>query len=399
MVESMADRPLIFALANPDPEILPEEIQAVRDDAIIATGRSDYPNQINNVLGFPYIFRGALDVRATEITENMKMAATHALAQLAKEPVPDDVAAAYGGEQMQFGPEYLIPKPFDARVLIWEASAVAEAAVNEGISRISAEEFDVEKYREELEARLGLTRSIMRDVINRARRDRKRIVFSEGEEPTIIKAAAQCIAEGICDPILLGHPERILAVKEELGLSFECETIDVRYDPRRRGSYADELHAIRGRKGVTRRDAITLLKSPNYFGPMMVHVGDADGYLGGIAHHYPDIVKPCLQTIGPASDSHRIVGLYMMTVNGQLMFIADATINIYPDPRTLAEIAVQTAKVARRFGVKPKVAMLSFSNFGTSNEMRTDRIEEAISIARELDSELIIDGPMQARTA
>jgi len=399
MVESMAARPLIFALANPDPEILPEDIQAVRDDAIIATGRSDYPNQINNVLGFPYIFRGALDVRATEITENMKMAATHALAQLAKEPVPDDVAAAYGGEQMQFGPEYLIPKPFDARVLIWEASAVAEAAVNEGMSRISADEFDVEKYREELEARLGLTRSIMRDVINRARRDRKRIVFSEGEEPTIIKAAAQCIAEGICDPILLGHPERILAVKEELGLSFECETIDVRYDPRRRGSYADELHIIRGRKGVTRRDAVTLLKSPNYFGPMMVHVGDADGYLGGIAHHYPDIVKPCLQTIGPASDSHRIVGLYMMTVNGQLMFIADATINIYPDSRTLAEIAVQTAKVARRFGVKPKVAMLSFSNFGTSNEMRTDRIEEAISIARELNPELVIDGPMQADTA
>jgi malate dehydrogenase (oxaloacetate-decarboxylating)(NADP+) len=399
MVASMADRPLIFALANPDPEILPSEVLAVRDDAIIATGRSDFANQINNVLGFPYIFRGALDVRATEITEGMKMAATKALAELAKEPVPDDVAAAYGGEQMQFGPEYLIPKPFDARVLIWEASAVAEAAVNEGVARVGADEFDVEKYKEELEARLGLTRSIMRNVINRAKRDRKRIVFSEGDEPTIIKAAAQCIAEGICDPILLGHPERIEAVKEEHGLEFECETIDVRYDPRRRGDYADEFHKLRGRKGVTRRDAVSLLKSPNYFGPMMVHCGDADGYLGGIAHQYPDIVKPCLQTIGPDPSAHRIVGLYMMTVNGQLMFIADATINIYPDSRTLAEIAVQTARVARRFGVKPKVAMLSFSNFGTSGELRTDRIEEAISMAREMDGDLVIDGPMQADTA
>lgn len=399
MVATMAERPLIFALANPDPEILPAEVMEVRDDAIIATGRSDYPNQINNVLGFPYIFRGALDVRATEITEGMKMAATKALAELAKEPVPDDVAAAYGGEQMQFGPEYLIPKPFDARVLIWEASAVAEAAVAEGVARVSEEEFSAENYREKLEARLGLTRSIMRHVINRAKRNRKRIVFSEGEEPTIIKAAAQCIAEGICDPILLGHPERIEAVKEEHGLNFDCETIDVRYDPRRRGDYADEFHRLRGRKGVTRRDAVNLLKSPNYFGPMMVHCGDADGYLGGIAHHYPDIVKPCLQTIGPDPSAHRIVGLYMMTVNGKLMFIADATINIYPDSRTLAEIALQTAKVARRFGVRPKVAMLSFSNFGTSNELRTDRIEEAIAMARELDGDLVIDGPMQADTA
>ena len=399
MVESMAERPLIFALANPDPEILPTDVQAVRDDAIIATGRSDYPNQINNVLGFPYIFRGALDVRATEITEGMKMAATKALAALAKEPVPDEVAAAYAGEQMQFGPEYLIPKPFDARVLIWEASAVAQAAVDEGMARISAKDFDINKYREDLEARLGLTRSIMRHVINQARKERKKIVFSEGEEPTIIKAASQCLVEGICDPILLGHPERIEAVKEELGLTFDCEVIDVRYDPRRRGDYADELHKLRGRKGLTRRDAINQLKSPNYFGPMMVHCGDADGYLGGIAHNYPDIVKPCLQTIGPDPSSHRIVGLYMMTVNGQLMFIADATINIYPDARTLAEIAIQTAKVARRFGVSPKVAMLSFSNFGTSNELRTDRIEEAIAMARELDRGLVIDGPMQADTA
>ena len=399
MVKSMAERPLIFALANPDPEILPEDVMSVRDDAIIATGRSDYPNQINNVLGFPYIFRGALDVRATRITEGMKMAATKAIAELARETVPDDVLSAYKGEQIQFGPEYIIPKPFDARVLIWEASAVAAAAVEEGVAGISSNDFSYEGYREELEARLGLTRSIMRRVINQAKRSKKKIVFCEGEDPTIIKAASQCISEGICEPILLGNIDRIGAVKEELGLAFECEEIDVRYDPRRRGTYAEELHKIRSRKGVTLEDANRLMKNSTYFAPMMVHMGDADGYLGGVSHNYPDIVKPCLQIIGPEKDSHRIVGMYMMTVNGDLMFIGDATINIYPDSRTLAEIAVQTAKVARRFGVKPRVAMLSFSNFGTSSEMRTDRVEEAISIARELDPDLIIDGPMQADTA
>ena len=284
MVKSMAERPLIFALANPDPEILPEDVMSVRDDAIIATGRSDYPNQINNVLGFPYIFRGALDVRATRITEGMKMAATKAIAELARETVPDDVLSAYKGEQIQFGPEYIIPKPFDARVLIWEASAVAAAAVEEGVAGISSNDFSYEGYREELEARLGLTRSIMRRVINQAKRSKKRIVFCEGEDPTIIKAASQCISEGICEPILLGNIDRIGAVKEELGLAFECEEIDVRYDPRRRGTYAEELHKIRSRKGVTLEDANRLMKNSTYFAPMMVHMGDADGYLGGVSH-------------------------------------------------------------------------------------------------------------------
>lgn len=399
MVKGMSEKPLIFALANPDPEIMPEDVYAVRDDAIVATGRSDYPNQINNVLGFPYIFRGALDVRAREITEGMKMAATKALASLAREPVPDDVISAYEGEQMSFGRDYIIPKPFDARVLIWEASSVAEAAVEEGVSRLSREDFDADKYREQLESRLGLTRSIMRTVINQAKREQKRIVFCEGEDPTIIKAASQCISEGICKPILLGQEKRIEAVKEELGLDFSCETIDVRYDSRRRGDYADEMHMLRGRRGLTKEDAVRQLRTATYFAPMMVRMGDADGYLGGVSHQYPDIVKPCLQVIGPKPDSHRIVGMYMMTVNGQLLFIGDATINIYPDARTLAEIAIQTAKVAKRFGVKPKVAMLSFSNFGTSAEMRTDRIEEAIQIVREMDPDLVIDGPMQADTA
>ena len=399
MVASMADKPLIFALANPDPEILPEDVRAVRDDAIIATGRSDYPNQINNVLGFPYIFRGALDVRATSITEKMKMAATMALSRLAKETVPDDVLEAYEGVSIQYGPDYLIPKPFDARVLIWEASAVAQAAVDEGVSRIDPDSFDLQTYREQLESRLGLTRSVMRSVINRAKRDLQRIVFSEGEDPTIIKAASHCIREKICVPILLGQVERIHSAITDMGLDFECEIIDPRYDERRRGNYADELHDLRGRRGISRLDAIELLKQPTWFAPMMVRKGDADGYLGGVSHNYPDIVKPCLKIIGTSGDAHRVVGSYMMTVGGQVMFIGDATININPDARTLAEIAVRTASVAKRFGVKPKVAMLSFSNFGSSAELRSTRIEESIKMAREIDPDLIIDGPMQADTA
>jgi malate dehydrogenase (oxaloacetate-decarboxylating)(NADP+) len=400
MITKMAANPLIFALANPTPEIMPEEVAAVRDDAIMATGRSDYPNQINNVLGFPYIFRGALDVQADEITEGMKMAATMALANLAKEPVPDDVAAAYGGAQIQFGPDYLIPKPFDARVLIWEASAVAEAAVAEGmVSAEVAKSFDAAQYRNQLEARLGLTRSIMRGVIERAGRHRQRIVFTEGDHPTMLKAAAQCIQERICFPVLLGRSHEIAAAKEALGLDFECEEIDPREDPRRRSTYMEALQEKRGRKGVTKTDAKRLLKSRVWFGAMMVELGDADGIIGGISRDYPEFLKPCLATIGMDEDAHRVVGTYMMTIKGQLMFIGDATINIYPDARTLAEIAVQTAKVAKRFGIQPKVALLSFSNFGSSGQYRSERIEDSLEMARELDPELIIDGPMQADTA
>ena len=400
MVAKMAERPLIFALANPTPEIMPEEVAAIRDDAVMATGRSDYPNQINNVLGFPYIFRGALDVQASEITEGMKMAATMALSELAKEPVPDDVAAAYGGVQIQFGPDYLIPKPFDARVLIWEASAVAAAAVQEGVaSPDAAAAFDVETYRNQLEGRLGLTRSIMRGVIDQASRLRQRIVFTEGDHPTMIKAAAHCIQERICIPILLGRSHEIAATKAALGLDFTCEEIDPREDPRRKSTYTDALHEKRGRKGMTRPDAKRLLKSRPWFGSMMVEVGDADGIIGGISRDYPDFLKPCLATIGMAGDAHRVVGTYMMTIKGQLMFIGDATINIYPDARTLAEIAVQTARVARRFGIEPRVALLSFSNFGSSSQYRSDRIEDSLEMARELDPGLIIDGPMQADTA
>ena len=399
MVAAMADKPIIFALANPTPEIMPEEILEIRNDAILATGRSDYPNQVNNVLGFPYIFRGALDVRARDITQNMKMAATRSLAELAKQPVPDYISAAYEGATMEYGPEYIIPKPFDRRVLIWEASAVAQAAVEEGVASVPSEEFSLQTYREDLEARLGMTYSIMRSIINQVRRRNKRIVFPEGDNEKVIRAAAQLAEQKICKPILLGPVDRIARMMEEMHFNFDYESYDPRFDERRKGAYTDALFKRRKRKGVTRVDAARLLKSRPYFASQMVEAGDADGFVGGVSRNYSDVLRPVLETIGASNDAHCLIGCYMVTIKGKILFLADATVNVYPDSRTLAEIAVQTAKVARRFGVDPKVAMLSFSNFGSTRAQRSDRIEEAVELARVLDPTLVIDGPMQADTA
>ena len=399
MVAAMADKPIIFALANPTPEIMPEEILEIRNDAIIATGRSDYPNQVNNVLGFPYIFRGALDVRARDITQNMKMAATRSLAELAKQPVPDYISAAYDGATMEYGPEYIIPKPFDRRVLIWEASAVAQAAVEEGVASVPSEEFSLQTYREDLEARLGMTYSIMRSIINQVRRRNKRIVFPEGDNEKVIRVAAQLADQKICKPILLGPVDRIARMMEEMHFNFDYESYDPRFDERRKGAYTDALFKRRKRKGVTRVDAARLLKSRPYFASQMVEAGDADGFVGGVSRNYSDVLRPVLETIGASNDAHCLIGCYMVTIKGKILFLADATVNVYPDSRTLAEIAVQTAKVARRFGVDPKVAMLSFSNFGSTRAQRSDRIEEAVEMARVLDPTLVIDGPMQADTA
>jgi len=399
MVLSMAEKPIIFALANPFPEIMPDEVTAVRSDAIIATGRSDYPNQVNNVLGFPYIFRGALDVRASDITLGMKMAATRALAQLAKEPVPDYISQAYGENDLQFGAEYIIPKPFDRRVLIWEAAAVAEAAVLEGVARISAEEFDKEAYQEELEARLGMSYSVMRGVFNQVKGKGKRIVFPEGDNEKVIRAAAQLVEQGICKPILLGKEQVIKETMEHLGISFSYEVFNPRDDVRRKGVYAEQLFEKRKRKGMTVSDAQRLLKSRPYFAAQMVEAGDADGFVGGVSRNYGDVLRPCIELIGPRVVGQNIIGCYMMVIKGKLIFLGDATVNVYPDSEILADIAVQVAKVAKRFGVKAKVAMLSFSDFGSSRAQRSERIEDSIDIARELDPELIIDGPMQADTA
>ena len=399
MVNKMATKPIIFALANPTPEITPEEVKEIRDDAIIATGRSDYPNQVNNVLGFPYIFRGALDVRAKDITQKMKMAATMSLAELAKEPVPDYISEAYDGATMQFGPDYIIPKPFDRRVLIWEASAVAKAAVDEGIARISPEEFSVAEYREELESRLGMSYSIMRHMINQVRGRGKRIVFPEGDNEKVLRAASQLVEQGICKPILLGSKERIDTMVEDLGLHFSYEVSDPRHDERRKMLYAPALFKRRKRKGMTVEDAERLLKSRPYFASQMVASGDADGFVGGVSRNYADVLRPTIEVIGSDSSAHCVIGCYMVNVNGRTIFIADATVNVYPDSPTLAEIAIQTSKIARRFGIEPKVAMLSFSNFGSTRAQRSTRIEEAVALTREIDPTLKIDGPMQADTA
>ena len=399
MVEKMGEKPIIFALANPTPEIMPELAKAAKPDAIVATGRSDFPNQVNNVLGFPYIFRGALDVLARDITPGMKMAATRAIADLAKEPVPDDVIQAYGGGHLQYGTEYIIPKPFDRRALIWEASAVAKAAVEEGIAKLSIEDYDHQEYREELEARLGLTRSVMRTVINQVKGKGKRLVFPEGDNEKVLRAASELVFENICHPILLGNSEDIRDKMNRLDLDFDCTIINPRYDPRRTEIYAQAMFDRRHRKGLSFNDAQRLLKSRPYFASQMVSSGEADGVVGGVSRAYPDVLKPAIEVIGADDNAHCIIGCYMMTVKGRVIFLADATVNVYPDSRTLAEIAVQTAKVARRFGVEPKVAMLSFSNFGSSKSQRTGRIENSIKMAKELDPTLVIDGPMQVDTA
>jgi malate dehydrogenase (oxaloacetate-decarboxylating)(NADP+) len=397
MVKSMAKHPIIFALANPDPEILPEEVQAVRSDAIIATGRTDYPNQVNNVLGFPFIFRGALDVRARSINEEMKMAATLALAQLAKQDVPESVAAAYGQTRFEFGPNYLIPKPFDPRVLLWVAPAVAEAAMKTKVSRC---ELDKENYRTRLEARLGRRREVMRDFILRAQRDPKRIVFPEGENDRIIRAAAQVVDERIARPVLLGRTERIRARAEALHVDLTgVEIVEHWTDANRRENYAEKLYRLRQRKGVTLETARETIRNATYFGCMMVREGDADGLIAGQEVAYPETIRPALEVVGTMGAGKPVAGLYMMILENEVIFFADTTVNIDPDPSTLAEIAILSARFVRNLGIEPHVALLSFSNFGSTRDPKSDKVRDAVRLAKLGDPSLMIDGEMQADTA
>lgn len=396
MVRSMAERPIIFAMANPDPEIPWEEAKAARPDAIMATGRSDYPNQVNNVLGFPFIFRGALDVRATTINEEMKLAATRALAALAKEDVPDAVIRAYGGERLRFGPEYLIPKPFDYRVLIWEASAVAQAAMETGVARLK---IDIQEYKERLESRLGKAREVMRVVINQAKRDPKRVVFPEGENEKVLRAAHILVDEGIARPVLLGNPERIRSAAEELGIALEpIEIIDPTQSPKFE-EYAQELYQLRQRKGVTISEARTLMRNPTVYGAMMVRKGDADALIAGVTQHYPDTIRPALQIIQMRDGVSRVSGLFMMILKDKVYFFADTTVNIEPTAEELAEIAICAAEVARRFHIEPRIAMLSFSNFGSAKHRFVEKVRRATEIVRERAPDLMVDGEMQADTA
>jgi malate dehydrogenase (oxaloacetate-decarboxylating)(NADP+) len=395
MVASMNDKPLVMAMANPDPEISWDDAMSVRDDLVMATGRSDFPNQVNNVLGFPFIFRGALDVRARAINMEMKLAATRALADLAKEDVPDSVMRAYGVDSMRFGPSYIIPSPFDPRVLTWEAPAVARAAMETGVARI---QIDLESYPEQLAARLGRGREVMRSVIARAKKDRKRIVFPEGEELKILRAAERLVEEGIAKPILLGRPDVIRARMEEHGLELDgVELVDPAHSPKLE-VYADELYGLRNRRGVTRNEAEHLLQNPNTFGSMMVNLGDADAMVAGISQHYPDTIRPALQVIRVKTDA-RVAGVYMMVLQNDIKFFADTTVNIDPTPEDLAKIAIEAAEVARRFNVEPRVAMLSFSNFGSTKHPLVDKVRRAVELVREQNPGLVVDGEMQADTA
>jgi malate dehydrogenase (oxaloacetate-decarboxylating)(NADP+) len=396
MIAGMAPDPIIFALANPEPEITPEQVRAVRDDAIIATGRSDYPNQVNNVLGFPFIFRGALDVRAREVNEAMKMAATRALAALAKEDVPESVSRLYGLRSVKFGPDYLIPFPFDPRILLWVAPAVAWAAVASGATN---EFIDLENYREQLESRLGRARGVMRGIINRAVRDPKRVVFPEGEEPKVIRAAQMIVDEGIAYPILLGNVDVVHRLAREHGIPLSDVCIEDPATSPRREQYAEYLWKRRQRKGLSHGEALQLMFNGNYFGSVMVATGDADALVSGVNMHYPETIRPALQVIGAHPKTQLVSGLYMLVFDKHVIFCGDTTVTIDPTAEQLAQIAYSAGQIVRTFGIEPKIAMLSFSNFGSVRHPEAEKVARAVQLLRERDPSLVVDGEMQADTA
>jgi malate dehydrogenase (oxaloacetate-decarboxylating)(NADP+) len=397
MVKTMAERPLIFAMANPDPEIRYEVAKEARPDAIVATGRSDYPNQINNVLGFPFIFRGALDVRARAINEEMKAAAAYALAALTKEDVPDSVLHAYGLESLKFGEDYIIPKPLDPRVMLWESPAVAEAAMQTGVAR---RKIDLDEYRQQLAFRQGKGEQVRYFFINKARNlpAKKRIVFAEGEETKIIRAAAQVQDDGIGLPILVGRPEVIQGKVQTLGLDFTPEVVcPATFD--RLGTYAEALYQMRQRKGMTLKDAQKSVLEPNLFGPLMVKMGDADAFVSGLTYDYPEVIRPALQIHHTAQGASRAAGVYIIIVGGKVYLFTDATVNIEPTAEDIAEITCLAANFARELGLEPRVALLSFSNFGSTPHPLSRKVRKAVEILRDRGVDFPVDGEMQADSA
>ena len=397
-VRRMNPRPIIFALANPDPEIPYDVAKAAVPDAIVATGRSDFPNQVNNVLGFPYIFRGALDCRARRIDQGMKIAAVRALAELARQEVHERVLTAYGADRMAFGPDYIIPKPFDPRVLLWVAPAVAQAAAASGVARKPIHDMDA--YRARLERFLERSREVVRPMISRARSAPRRIVFPDGQRPKVVRAAQVLVDEGICQPVLLGSAAKIRACAAEHHVDLHGIEIIEPEDGGRMEAYAQDLWARRQRKGMTMQAVHHWLRSPTVYGLAMLLHGDADGLVGGHAVPYADTVRPALQILGPDPAAPAVSGVYVMLFKDRRLYFGDCTVNVKPDARTLAGIAMNTAAVARSFGDTPRVAMLSYSDFGEHREdPDVRRIEQAISIVREREPGLAIDGEMQADTA
>ncbi len=397
MVKTMAKDPIIFAMANPTPEIMPELAKEVRPDSIIATGRSDYPNQINNVLGFPFIFRGALDVRATAINEEMKVAAVKALAALAREDVPDSVLRAYGKKSMKFGREYIIPAAMDPRVLLWESPAIAQAAMDTGVAR---KMIDIEEYKKELAFRQGQGARVRHFILNKAKSSKatKRIVFAEGTEHKIIRAAARVQDEGIGIPVLLGDPVEIKKSIEMLALDFAPQVINPHGNDKV-NAYAEAYTKLRQRKGMTLPMAKRMVQDPNVFAPMMVHMGDADAVVSGLTYDYPDVIRPALEIHHTAAGTHRAAGVYLMIVDDRVYLFTDATVNIDPTAEDLAEIAALSADFAKQLELEPRVAFLSFSNFGSTPHPLSKKVAKAVELVKKKHPDLNVDGEMQADTA
>jgi len=400
MLKGMAPNPIVFALANPTPEIsYPDAIEA-RKDVIMATGRSDYPNQVNNVLGFPFIFRGALDVRATSINEAMKMAAVRAIADLAKQPVPESVNLAYGSRNLSFGPEYIIPKPIDPRLINTVPPAVAKAAIESGVAQRNIADWDV--YKQELVSRLGLDNDLLKSLTAKARQNPKRVIFAEADNYKILKAAQQVKSEGIAKPILLGDVEKIKRLIKEYNLNLEDVPI---VDPRsreeedRRHKFGDVLYQKRKRRGYTIFEARKLMRERNYFGAMMVETEVADAMISGITRKYADPIKAALETIGTAPDTRRVAGMYIMLAKQGPYFFADTTMNINPSAEELVEITALTAQSIRQFGIVPRIAMLSFSNFGSVKGEIPEKVSKAVSILHEKYPGMVVDGDIQANFA
>ncbi len=401
MVASMAPNCVVFAMANPDPEITYEDATSVREDIIMATGRSDYPNQINNVLGFPFIFRGALDVRATAINDDMKLAASYALAALAKEEVPDSVRRVYEGQDLTYGRDYIVPKPFDTRVLTWVAPAVAKAAIETGVARKIIENFD--SYKEQLLDRLGVSHEIVRNTIHIAQRLKSgKVVFSEGNNIKIQRAAQLVREMDIANPVLIGNPEEILPMMEDHNIDSTGIEIVSPANWEKSEFYVDEFYKIRQRKGVTREEAARLLtrhRHKNYFAAMMVRMGDADAMIAGLTSHYPETIRPALEVLDLQPGVKRVSGMYIMIIKGKVYFFADTTVNVDPTAEELAEIAILSANAVKRFGIEPRVAMLSFSNFGSAPYASSIKVRKATELVKQLAPELLVDGEMQADTA
>jgi len=400
MVKSMAKNPIVFALANPNPEIAYDKAMAVRKDIIMATGRSDYPNQVNNVLGFPYIFRGALDVRATQINEAMKLAAVKALAELAKTSVPDIVILAYNEKSIVFGPNYIIPKPLDNRLLSTVAPAVAKAAMESGVARQPITDWD--EYTDRLNERLGIDNQLLRIIGNKARKHPKRVVFAEAENQKILKTAQLVLDDGFAYPILLGDPKKIAEIASENGIDLEgIPIIDPKSDEaeEKRAQYGELFFAKRRRKGFNYYESKKIMRERLYFGCMMVETGEADAMISGLSKNYPDTIRPALQIIGLEEGSKKVAGMYIMMTKKGPLFLADTTVNFNPTAEELADITLMVAKEVKSFGITPCIAMVSYSNFGSSNSPEAKLVASAREIVKQKDPTLVVDGEVQANVA